>query len=278
MAEITKTDLTLMANLLDPEVLKPMLAAPYEARLKFLDVMEVDTTLQGQPGTTVTIPAWKYIGPASVVPEGDLYPVSKLAYDKVTYTIKKYAHAVGLTDEDTLSAFGSPLAESMIQLARSIADIINQEVGEAFAAAKLTAEYTDFNGDAIVDALVLFGEDDQDDLKVLYVNPMELGELRKNADFLAYTEKGVDAQRTGFIGNIWGCEVIDSNLVPVGEAYIVKRGYVTFFTKRDTQLEVERITLRGSWAIAANKHGIVAVTHENKCIKLTKATGGGGGE
>lgn len=269
MANIKKADLTMMADLLDPEVLLAMLGPKFAGRLKFLDVMGIDYTLEGQPGSTVTIPRYKYIGKATKLPEGDEVAIAKLAYEKVSYTIMKYAKGVGLTDEDLLQAFGAPLNQAIEQLAYSIADAINEAVGEALASAVLTSEYDQLNGDAIVDALVLFGEDDTE-AKFLYVNPVDLADLRKNADFLAYTEAGVNAQRTGALGNIWGCEVVDSNLVPAGVQYIVKRGYVTWFTKRDTQIETGRVQERFSWLVTANKHGVVAITDEGNCIKLTK--------
>lgn len=258
-----------MKDLLNPEVLAPMLEPVFEGKLKFLDIMEVDNTLVGVPGDTVTIPQWKYIGPAEVLPEGDDVKISKLAFDKVTYTIKKYAHAVGLTDEDLLQAYGQPLNQTVIQLGRSIADAINTEVLNALMAAPQTVEYTDLNGEAVIDALTNFGEDDVEQ-KFMYVNPMQLAELRKNADFLAYTEAGVNAQRTGSIGNIWGCEIIDSNLVPLDTAFIAKRGFVTFFSKRETLVENERHLSKFSWLVAASKHGVVATTNEGLAVKLTK--------
>ena len=158
-----------------------------------------------------------------------------------------------------------------MQIAYAIADGVNSDVKDALGGieADMTQEYEKLDSDVLADALAKFGEDDIES-KVLYVNPLQLAELRKNSAWVNVTDVGVGALRSGVIGNIWGADVVDSNLVPVDEAYIVKKGFVTFFTKRDIQLETGRVQERGSWLMTGNRHGIVAVTDKSKAIKLTK--------
>ena len=265
--------------MVDPQVLKPMLEADFGPRLAFMDFLVVDYTLVGQPGSKVSIPQFKYIGPATVVAEGEMYPVKQLETSMVEYTIHKYANALALSDELILSAYGNPLGETIRQLAYSIADAYNADVAKELSAipANMTHEYETLNGDAIATALSLFGENDVE-AKSLYVNPLQLAELRINADWINATDKGVDAMRSGSLGRIWGCDVFDSELVPKDEAYIVKRGFATLFLKRDTQLETERVILNGTHNFAANKHGMVATTDATKGIKLVKGAPTGGDE
>ena len=90
--------------------------------------MEIDYTLQGQPGTTISVPQYEYIGPAEVVPEADLIPISKLVTDMVTFTIEKLGKGVILTDEDLNSAYGKPREQAIAQIATAIADAVNIKV------------------------------------------------------------------------------------------------------------------------------------------------------
>ncbi|HEP3844166.1 TPA: N4-gp56 family major capsid protein, partial [Streptococcus pyogenes] len=45
---------TKMAQMLDPEVLADMIDAEVGKAIRFAPLAEVDTTLEGQPGTTLT--------------------------------------------------------------------------------------------------------------------------------------------------------------------------------------------------------------------------------
>lgn len=56
-----------MAQMLDPEVLADMIDAEVGKAIRFAPLAEVDTTLEGQPGTTLTVPKWDYIGDAETV-------------------------------------------------------------------------------------------------------------------------------------------------------------------------------------------------------------------
>lgn len=70
---ITKT-----SNQIIPEVLAPMMQAQLEKKLRFASFAEVDSTLQGQPGDTLTFPAFVYSGDAQVVAEGEKIPTDIL--------------------------------------------------------------------------------------------------------------------------------------------------------------------------------------------------------
>ena len=61
---------TTMANMINPEVMGDMINAKIEAQLKITPYAKVDTTLQGVPGDTKTVPSWNYIGDAVDVAEG----------------------------------------------------------------------------------------------------------------------------------------------------------------------------------------------------------------
>ncbi|HFO0396918.1 TPA: N4-gp56 family major capsid protein, partial [Streptococcus pyogenes] len=97
---------TKMAQMLDPEVLADMIDAEVGKAIRFAPLAEVDTTLEGQPGTTLTVPKWDYIGDAEDVAEGEAIPMTQLGFKKTTMTIKKAGKGVEITDEAILSGYG----------------------------------------------------------------------------------------------------------------------------------------------------------------------------
>ena len=264
-------NLTKLEAMVDPQVLAPMIETNFGDALSFLQVMDVDTTLVGQPGSKVTIPQYSYIGKATVVAEGEMYPIKKMDTSVVDYTIHKYGLGITLSDEALLSAYGNPMPEAVKQLGQAIAESYNDEMGEALKKieANMTHKYGDLNADVIAQALSLFGErENQLGVKYLYVNSKQLAELRINAGFKDYTEAGVATMRSGVLGNIWGCEVVHSDRVPDGEAYIITKGYATLLLKREIQVESERVVGNGTFLVTANKHGMVSIRDKRKAIKL----------
>lgn len=276
MAYTVANDYTLMEALVDPQVLAAMLDPVLEGKFKFLDLMEIDYTLQGQPGTVITVPQYGYIGPAEVVPEADLIPISKLVTDMVTFTIEKLGKGVILTDEDLNRAYGKPREQAIGQIATAIADAINTKVHNHLKAipVEMTVDVEALNGDAIVDALVLFGEDedfvDGDNAnKYLFVSPLDLAKIRKDAGFMPYTETAMRTYKTGDLGTIWGTHVRTSNLLNEGEIYLAKKGFVTLHMKQNSMIEVGRIQERASWLITGTQHAGTNVTHVGRAIKIT---------
>jgi len=91
-------ELTTLAQMIDPEVMGQMIAAQLPKAIKFSGIAPIDTTLEGRPGSTITIPKFKYIGDATDVAEGAAIDYTKLETESVQYTIKKAAKGVKLTD------------------------------------------------------------------------------------------------------------------------------------------------------------------------------------
>ena len=50
--------MTYLSNLVDPEVMARMVSANLPKKIKFSPISRIDTTLVGQPGSTITVPKY----------------------------------------------------------------------------------------------------------------------------------------------------------------------------------------------------------------------------
>lgn len=251
---------TKLAQLIDPQVIAPLVEKKFFNYLKFSPLLTIDSTLAGRPGSTVDVPFYTYIGMAEDVAEGADISIKQLTQDYTQFTIKKAGIGVQLTDEALLSGFDDAMSQAVNQLGQSIAHKVNDDVVTALATvASPMIHYAGASGelsaDVIADALALFGEDEAGP-KVMFVSPKQLASLRKEADWIPVTELGVQALHSGALGMIWGVEIVVSNDVsssaPVN--YIVKPGALRLFLKRDLMVERDRDIINDSFILTANKH------------------------
>jgi len=63
--------ITKIEHMINPEVLASMVDGELEFAIKFANLATVDNTLVGRPGNTVSLPAYKMIGEAEDVAEGE---------------------------------------------------------------------------------------------------------------------------------------------------------------------------------------------------------------
>ena len=80
---------TTMSNMINPQVMGDMINAKIEALAKITPYAKVDTTLQGVPGDTKTVPSWNYIGDAADVAEGAEVELTAMSAATATFTIPK---------------------------------------------------------------------------------------------------------------------------------------------------------------------------------------------
>ena len=274
---------TQLANLIDPEVMADMISGKIGSRIVVSPIAKVDTTLVGQAGDTITVPVYGYIGDAEDIAEGASITADQLSATTTQATVKKAMKAVTLTDEAVLSGYGDPVAETNNQLAKAIASKIDVDAMDALQGAVLkydgSASKISYQG--IVDAIDVFDEEFNSD-KVMFINPAQVGTLRKDADFIAVDKIAGDLMMTGAIGKIANTEVVVSKKVPLNAdstAYlcpIVKlngdadsedeTSALTIYMKRDINLETERNTLSRSTDISVDEMYTVALSNSAKVV------------
>lgn len=276
MEKITK-----LTDLIDPEVMAPMISAKIEDAIVATPFAKADNTLAGQPGSTITVPRYKYIGAAEDVAEGFAQGETTLESDSDTYTVKKAVKDIVLTDEAVLSAYGNPVGEANNQLGKSIADKVEQDIIDELQTASLTKNLSDkdISYDGIVDSIDLFQEEKNLE-KIMFINPKQVTTLRKDADFISADKYDNKVMMTGEIGKVANARIIPSRRIvakdgvyscPIVQINTEEQTQdettaVTVFLKRDTNVETDRIVKGKKTLISVDKHYVAALTNESKVV------------
>lgn len=267
---------TKLENMVDPEVMAEMISAELEDAIRFAPLANVDNTLVGRPGSTVTVPRFKYIGDASTVAEGEAIDLTQLETDTDEFTIKKAGKGVELTDEAVLSGYGDPIGEAGKQLTMAIANKVDNDALEALGST--TLEYKSADGltfDAVDAAQDIFNDEDTESM-VLIANPKDVSKLRKSAgqDWTRASDLGDNIIVSGVFGEVLGAQIIRSRKVEEGTAYLVKQGALAIYMKRDIEVEDDRDIIHKTTVMTADQHYGAHLYDESKAVKIT--TGGGG--
>lgn len=258
---------TKRTNLIDPEVLGAYLDVKLINAIKLSPLVTVDNTLVGQPGSTLTLPKYEYIGIADGdIPEGQAMVPVALNAKSEPVEVKKAGKAVSISDEAMLAAYGDPVNEIGKQLLIAMADRIETDLYAEMAKATLTHDAAAFDKDAIADALVKFGEDIEGEM-YLFINPADFAKLRKDPDFI-HVDNGVI---TGERGMIHGCRVVVSKRVGEKEAFIMKPDALALVMKRNVIVEADRDILKGMNVYACNEHYAVQLRYEDRVVKINIA-------
>lgn len=204
------------ANMLDPEVLKPMIEEKLAAQLKLTPYAKVDDTLVGVPGDTVTVPQWAYIGDAEDVAEGAEVDLTELTKSSTQFTVKKAMKAVGLTQEAINAGYGDPQGTAARQVGKAIASKLDSDVLDAVYTgsvfyAPLTLAAIGYNG--LVEASCTFLDEEDGIEKVLFINPAQEATLLKDSAFTSADKFEAGVAVNGAIGKITGCWVKKSKRV-----------------------------------------------------------------
>lgn len=230
--------ITKMSDMINPEVMGDMINAKIEALLKLTPYAKVDTTLQGVPGDTKTVPSWNYIGDAEDIAEGAEVGLTGMTASSTTFTVKKAMKAVGLTQEAVNSGLGNPIGQAETQLAKSIASKVDNDVLDAaytgtniYAASTLAA----IGYDSIVDAVTKFNDEEDGIEKVMFINPAQEGTLLKDDDFLSADKFTAGVAVNGSIGKIAGCWVKKSKKVKLIQYEKADEGTITIVAETESE-------------------------------------------
>lgn len=253
---------TFLEDLIDPQVIGAGVEEKIQESLKVKDIVVIDNTLEGRPGSKLTAPVTKYIGAAEEVAEGEKIPLSKLQQKTVEYKVKKVAKGVSLTDEAVLSGHGDPIGTAEKQLAISIADVIDKdaisELGKATQ--KISGE---LNLQTLVNLVDMVDVDGYEDREVsIVLNKQDLTTLKQEL-IERQTVKGDTLISNNVLESLLGGRIIPSKHVKKGNVYVARKGALKLILKRDTFIEPDRDAETKSTNLYADKHyGLYLVQDE----------------
>lgn len=265
---------TLLENLINPQVMADMISYELEEKLRVTGFYKIERTLVGRAGDTITVPSWKYIGMAEIVPENAQVPSRKMNTEDISYTVKKAALEVTLTDEAVLSGHGDPVGETTKQLRLSLQermeyDGLLQLRGITPGNGLVHTATEDISYNVIVEALDLLKMEEQGENLFLLVNQHNIKKIRKDPRFADRMTAGGDKVFfIGVVGIIAGVQVVISNRLEDNEAYILTPESLTAFMKRDIAVETEREMSFKRTKIGADVHYVIAIEDYDKLVAI----------
>lgn len=272
---------TKLANIIDPEVMAPIISAKIESSIVVTPFAKIDTTLVGQPGDTVTIPKYAYIGDAENVAEGVECGTTLLTATSSPYKVKKAMKSVTLTDEAINSGYGNPVGETNSQIGKAIASKVDQDAIDVLQTAtlKYDGSLAIIGYNPIVNAIDLFKEEINTD-KVMFISPSQVTQLRLDPNFISADKYNNAVIMKGEIGMIANARIVASRKIkavagkfscPIMQLNAVTdteddTPALTIFLKKDTAVEQERHTKAMTTDITASRFYVASLTNESKVV------------
>lgn len=269
---------TTMTQMINPEVMAAMISAELPNKIRFSPLAEIDNSLVGRPGNTLTVPTWSYIGDAADIAEGQPIPLDQMATSDDTVIVKKAGKGVEITDEVLLSGLGDPAGEAESQLLKAIASKIDSDLLTAALTTTQTVasieKGTKLDVEAVQAAIEIFDDEDDEEM-ILICSASDASALRKDAladnGFLAGSELGAAALVTGVFGEVLGCQIVRSNKVTDGAPVIIKKGALRLVMKRNVEVEKDRDIVNKTTVITADEHYAAYLYDASKVVKITTA-------
>lgn len=262
-----------------PEVWEDVLEEKLPFKIKFAPLATINTELEGQPGDTIKMSWWDYIGDAEDIAETAVIVPTAMSADGESMTIKEAAKGVELTDKARLTALGDPEGAAQRQLLKSVSQKIDKDIFAAVAATGAgsvnvmstggTPTQMPFSIDNLAAGIAVFGDVDEgeweDAFAALVISPEEQIDVVTDARFLTRDKAGdVATLFNGAIGALYGSiPVVVSARARTTGARLVRKDSTLLAYKRRPMVETDRDILARSTIITTNVHyGVYRRTRE----------------
>lgn len=275
---MANTGPTLTVDVLDPEVIAGDVQTAATKALVIAPLIKVDTTLEGKPGSTVTLPRYKSIGMATRLAETDRIVPKKLELESAEVKIREAGDGLSFTDQSLAVSFGDPVSEATTQLGNAIAERIEYDVIEA-ATKDLGTKYNlnskatnVLDWETIVKAKALFGDKGYNSLGGLVVNTATFASLLLDDDFKADTRAQGDAATDGIVTTASGLKIYVTDFIndvdPKLSSLILRKDAMALYWKTRPHISTDRDIYARTLEMAistiyapfrANDNGVVAI-------------------
>ncbi|WP_139992832.1 N4-gp56 family major capsid protein [Kurthia sp. Dielmo] len=273
---------TQASDLVDPEVMAPAIAGKMENAIKFTKYADLDTTLVGQPGSTITRPKYGYIGAAEDLTEGVPMDTSKMSMTTTEVAVKETGKAVEITEKAIITNVGGTVGEAERQLAIAMADKVEIDYIAALDTALQTVGGSPTTPAKILEAVTVFDSEGDLDL-VLFMNPADYTTLVQNLLTVGGTVQE-RALTSGQVSELLGLKAIErSRRVAAGKGYLQiysttapeesedPASAVEIVLKQDVGVNKDADILKRTVVIAANRHYVVNLKDDKGVVKFTGA-------
>ncbi|WP_373894457.1 N4-gp56 family major capsid protein [Virgibacillus sp. CBA3643] len=256
MAQTKSTDL------INPEVLEDAISGQLESKIRFAPYARIDSTLEAQPGDTITRPRYAYVGAAEDLEEGVPMDPAALSMTTTQVTVKEAGKAVEVTEKAIITNLDGTMEEAGNQITLSIADKLEIDYLASLASTQQT-----FNGEAttaqnIIDAIDVFGDED-DGNYVLFLNPSDYTALSKSL-----IEGNTFLSRAQIAELVGVQDIVKTNRLAVGTSYIQKQGAVEIVYKKRPSVNEDHDILARTHVLAGNQYYTTNLFNESGVVKL----------
>ena len=273
---------TQASDLVDPEVMAPAIAGKMENAIKFTKYADLDTTLVGQPGSTITRPKYGYIGAAEDLTEGVPMDTSKMSMTTTEVAVKETGKAVEITEKAIITNVRGTVGEAERKLAIAMADKVEIDYIAALDTALQTVGGSPTTPAKILEAVTVFDSEGDLDL-VLFMNPADYTTLVQNLLTVGGTVQE-RALTSGQVSELLGLKAIErSRRVAAGKGYLQiysttapeesedPASAVEIVLKQDVGVNKDADILKRTVVIAANRHYVVNLKDDKGVVKFTGA-------
>lgn len=251
-------------------VLESRLTDLLETKIEARSLMTIDTDLAQEAGMKKIINVYTYEGEVEAVAMGEGNTAKgSVTFSPEEYEVKVYQQTFSYFDEQEMT--DDKIVDMGIQGAsQTMVNDLNSKFFAELGKATLTHEYAadaTFGYDDVVDALEKLNLEDEANL-ILILGTDLRSVIRKDDDFTS--SKQGEILYSGQIGNISGVPVVISKLVEAGEAYLLEKGAITLFIKKESEVEQERDAEIRENTVIMRKVGLVALTDATKVVKISQ--------
>lgn len=252
-------------------ILESKLTDLLNTKLNSRSLMTIDTDLAENAGMKKVINVYTYTGAVEDVEMGEGNTTKgAIAFTPAEYEVKVSQQTFEYFDEQAMT--DPKIVDMGIQGGSQLmVNDLNTKFFAELAKTTVSATYPllgEFGYEAVVDALDKLNLEEEDNL-VLILGTDLRGAIRKDVDFMAARQGEI--LFNGQIGNVAGVPVVISKLVPAKTAYLMEKGAVTLFVKKDSEVEQERDIETRENTIVMRKVALVALTDATKVVKITQA-------
>lgn len=254
---------TVFENKVIEATAKDLLTTSINAR----NYMTVDNSLAETAGMTKTINVYTYSGTAEELEAGQGNTNrGSISYVGTDYKVKRVQQAFDYTDDDFYK--DNTIVDNMLKGANQVmvnkmsSDFIT-ECGKA----TLTAPFTTFGYDAIVDGISTLNVENEAGVFVVIPNAWK-ADLRKDDDYKA--ARMGEVVYTGQVGTICGIPVIASKAL-TDTAYVMTKEAVKLILKKDIEVEQDRDKDKKINSVYLSTYYICALVDATKICKLANA-------